>query len=449
MESLDGLNEQQRRTLNQYQSITHSHDIEEAEAIQNEYRKYYKDSLEGDQSTSASSSLLGHNRPMTERRRKSGLLSFFFWPFNLIWKIIWSLYSITARLFHKPITTNEPRHDPRSEADRFLRNFESTYGTIHPSFFEGSYTQALNTSKKESKYMMVILISEEHDDNDAFCRSILTSPELLDFLRHHKVIVWGGNIRYTEAFQVSNILEATTYPFIAIIGLHSPSSSVSLSNLKLSVIDRIEGQTNPTSIIRRFENVMARTESTMNRLRSEHQQREQEQRLREEQEQAYAESLRIDREREIRMQQERQEAIAREHDRLMEQRNRELYIRYLCQKISTNMTNPPENEKVTKISFRMADGSRAIHKFKGSDTLEDLYQFVEAYPYMEEYAHEPSINRIPDNYVHKYRFTIHSAFPRTEYQPDPTTNIANVKGLWPSATLIVDPDQDDDSDEEY
>ncbi|CEI92285.1 hypothetical protein RMCBS344292_06551 [Rhizopus microsporus] len=101
---------------------------------------------------------------------------------------------------------------------------------------------------------MVILISEEHDDNDAFCRSVLTSPELLDFLRHHKVIVWGGNIRYTEAFQVSNILEATTYPFIAIIGLHSPSSSASLSNLKLSVIDRIEGQTNPTSIIRRFEN---------------------------------------------------------------------------------------------------------------------------------------------------------------------------------------------------
>ena len=67
------------------------------EAIQNEYRKYYKDSPEGDQSTSASSSLLGHNRPMAEGRRKSGLLYFFFWPFNLIWKIIWSLYSITGK----------------------------------------------------------------------------------------------------------------------------------------------------------------------------------------------------------------------------------------------------------------------------------------------------------------------------------------------------------------
>ncbi|KAI9276525.1 hypothetical protein BY458DRAFT_505219 [Sporodiniella umbellata] len=33
MESLDRLNEQQRRTLSQYQSITRSHDIEEAVRI--------------------------------------------------------------------------------------------------------------------------------------------------------------------------------------------------------------------------------------------------------------------------------------------------------------------------------------------------------------------------------------------------------------------------------
>lgn len=76
-----------------------------------------------------------------------------------------------VRLLYKPsIPITAPRRDPRSEADRFLRDFESTYGTVHPDFFEGSYTQALDTSKKELKYMMVILQSEEHDDNDAFCR---------------------------------------------------------------------------------------------------------------------------------------------------------------------------------------------------------------------------------------------------------------------------------------
>lgn len=77
---------------------------------------------------------------------------------------------VPVRLLHRP-TIAAPRRDPRSEADRFLRDFESTYGTIHPDFFsEGGYTQALNTAKNELKYMLAILSSEEHDDHDKFYR---------------------------------------------------------------------------------------------------------------------------------------------------------------------------------------------------------------------------------------------------------------------------------------
>ncbi|EIE81566.1 hypothetical protein RO3G_06271 [Rhizopus delemar RA 99-880] len=293
--------------------------------------------------------------------------------------------------------------------------------------------------------MMVILQSEEHDDNDAFCRNILTSLELIEFLRLYQVIVWGGNVRRTEAFQVSNILEATTYPFIAIIALQtSPSSGSSLSSPKMSVIDRIEGPTTSAAVIRRFQNVIARTEININRMRAEREQREQEQALRREQERAYAESLRIDREREKRIMRERQAAAMRERARLLEKKNRKLYIRYLCQKLRDDSMD--SNEKTVRISFRMADGSRAIRKFKGSDTLETLYQFVEAHPYMEIYENESCIDEVPEDYVHKYKFTVHSAYPRTVYQADPEKKIIDEKSLWPSATLIVDPEDEDEEE---
>lgn len=117
------------------------------------------------------------------------------WPFSLAWRIIASLFQFTgkihvslyiyiyiyhdthlsvARLLYKPSITG-PRRDARTEADRFLRDFESTYGTTHPAFFsEGGYTQALKAAKHELKYMLVILCSEEHDDNDTFCRFVYT-----------------------------------------------------------------------------------------------------------------------------------------------------------------------------------------------------------------------------------------------------------------------------------
>ncbi|KAG1472325.1 hypothetical protein G6F56_001605 [Rhizopus delemar] len=461
MESLDRLDEQQRRTLSQYQSITRSHDIEEAvrilmgnnwnleDAIQNKYHTttHYEESVEDSHSTSASSSLLGSHRRSVEERGNRGILSLVLWPFTLIWKIIWGLYHIVVRLLYKPsIATTAPRRDPRSEADRFLRDFESTYGTIHPDFFEGSYTQALNVAKKELKYLVVILESEEHDDNDAFCRAVLTSPELIDFLRQNHAIVWGGNVRRTEAFQVSNILEATTYPFIAIIALQILSSNP--LSPTLSVVDRIEGPTTSAAVIRRFQNAITRTEANMSRMRQEREIRErraQEQDLRREQERAYDESLRIDREREKRMVRERQEAVMRERARLLEEKNRKLYIRYLCQKLKDTLDS---DEKTIRISFRMADGSRVIRKFNGSDTLETLYQFAEAYPHMETCENGSPVDTIPEGYVHKYKFTLHSAYPRTVYQADSEKQIIDEKSLWPSATLIVDMDEEEEEEEE-
>jgi FAS-associated factor 2 len=302
------------------------------------------------------------------------------------------------------------------------------------------------------KYLLVILSSEEHDDTDKFCHDTLTNPELIDFLNQQQVLVWGGNVRYTEAFQVSNTLQATTYPFLAIIALHQPlnvSGSGSGSSSKMAVIERMEGPVTPANIMRRFESAISRTGPHLNHLRMEREQRELEHRLRQEQDSAYRASLKIDQEKERKAEQERQQAQLAEQQRIENKRNKKLYIKYLVQQFNEE-EEQTETEKMTKISFRLANGDRVIRKFKATDSLERLYQFVEIYPFLQEQEQSVGIKELPTNkdYKHKFSFTIHSPFPRTVYQADSTILIQDEKSLWPSATLIVDTIDDEEEENE-
>lgn len=292
------------------------------------------------------------------------------------------------------------------------------------------------------KYLLVLLSSEEHDDTARFLKDTLTNPELIDFLNQHQFLFWAGNVRYTEAFQVSNTLQATTYPFLAIIALHQSSSNSSSSSnngaSKMTVIDRMEGPVTPATILRRFDSAMTRVGNHLNHLRMEREQRELERRLRQEQDSAYRASLKADQEKERQLELKRQQVQLRQQKRLQHEKNKQLYIQYLVQAFSKEREQGEEGEKMTKISFRLANGDRVIRKFKATDTLERLYQFVEVYPHLSEHPSSSSKVEAPKDYTHKFGFTVHSPFPRTIYQPDATILIGDEKGLWPSATLIVD-----------
>ncbi|KAI8385686.1 hypothetical protein BD560DRAFT_322045 [Blakeslea trispora] len=304
--------------------------------------------------------------------------------------------------------------------------------------------------------MLAILSSEEHDDHHRFCKETLTDPELLEFLHQQQVIVWGGNVKYTEAYQVSNLLQATTYPFLAIIAIQPPSSSSSSTSShsqKMAVIDRIESYTSPTMIVRRFEQAMARVGPSLTHLRQQREQQEVERLLREEQERAYQESLRADQAKQERILKQQQAAKDAEQARQAKARNRKLYIQQLVTQVKQRQVelDQERGEQITRVSFRLASGERVVQKFRASDTLVSLYQFVEAYPYLNRPSalgggEEEDV--LPDaDYTHQYNFTLHSPFPRTVYDPDPSKEIKDEKGLWPSATLIVDIMEDEDTEE--
>lgn len=71
---------------------------------------------------------------------------------------------------------------------------------------------------------------------------------------------------------------------------------------------------------------------------------------------------------------------------------------------------------------------------------------MESYPFLKAQENVQDAES-PEGYTHKYNFTIISPYPRTVYQADKEKAISEEKGLWPSATLIVDAEDEEDGDE--
>jgi FAS-associated factor 2 len=100
--------------------------------------------------------------------------------------------------------TSQPRQDSRASANRFLREFEKSYGENHVEFSQEGYTQTLEQARRNLQFFLVVLQSDEHDDTDHFCQNTLTNQDLMSFIRSKNIIVWGGNVGQTEAYQGRN-----------------------------------------------------------------------------------------------------------------------------------------------------------------------------------------------------------------------------------------------------
>jgi FAS-associated factor 2 len=125
------------------------------------------------------------------------------------------------------------------------------YGENGPRFFQGSYNQALDKAKRDLKYLLVVLHSEDHDDTPQFCTETLCSLDFVGFINQKEMIVWAGNIKKKEPFKVAELLSATKYPFMALIALHDS---------QMKVVHRFEGVYSPQQCIDIIDRVMNRLE---------------------------------------------------------------------------------------------------------------------------------------------------------------------------------------------
>ncbi|KAJ2740301.1 Ubx domain-containing protein [Coemansia sp. BCRC 34301] len=384
------------------------------------------------------------------------------WPFVLPWRI--SLGIVQALL---------------SLLDfRYL--FEESFGVVHPPFFEGKYMRALETAHSEVKHLLIVLWSSEHDDAETMGQA-LTHPDVVAYLSQPQFIVWAGNVARSEAFQVASMLEAASFPCIAMAALKTQSrlSAAAGERFRLQVVARIDGVPRQSGaqlataadesnrlaqfVCRVIGDSIAQHEAELWEARHEQEGLEAERRLRDQQNAAYEASLARDREREAearaleeaqRIERQKEEDRQREDQRVEELRRQwrwatlaQLWLKEGEEQEA--VTDGAGKSDVCKLNLRLENGSRIIHAFPANVDLQRVFDFVETRDVAGEwearketpYGDDLSSILHPEGYTHEYDFVLVSQFPRVVFadQKAVLKDALQAKGMWPSATLIVEP----------
>ncbi|RAL05319.1 clathrin-mediated endocytosis regulator UBX3 [Aspergillus ibericus CBS 121593] len=392
------------------------------------------------------------------------LLAILFTPLNLLYRLLYSSFRLFGALFPflprffnttaSPALQGSRRNTngrralgPKDTAARFIREFEEEYGTNSIEFLENGYNMALEKAHRDLKFLLVVLLAPEHDDTNSWVRDTLLSREVTDFVndQQNSILVWGGNVQDSEAYQVSNSLRCTKFPFAAAI-VHTPN----VSSTAMSVVSRISGTTSPAEFVEKLRSAIAQHKEPLERIRATRAEQQASRSLREQQDSAYERSLAIDRER-ARQRREEEAARQREEQEAAErQAAEEKRIHDLAQWKQWRAQSIPEEpgpdvKDAVRISIRLPSGERVIRKFAPEAPLDELYAFVECYDILKEPTEKAGEVLKPEGFEHQYGFRLVSPMPRVVYEVNAGGSVRDQIGR--GGNLLVEP-IDDDSDEE-
>ena len=391
------------------------------------------------------------------------LLSILLTPFNILFRLLNGSLSLFSYLFPflprllpaisrgaAPARSRNGRRplNPRDTAARFAREFEEEYGAHELPFYDGGYAQAYDLAKKELRFLMVVLFSPEHDDTSTFVRETLLSQELTHYLRdpQNKIILWAGNVQDSEAYQVSNALNCSKFPFAALI-VHTPQDS----STSMSTIARVTGLQPASAFVAKLRTATAQHSAALDRVRATRNEQQATRNLREEQNSAYERSLAQDRAR-ARQRREAEAALARAEQEAKakadaEERKVQKAEQWKRWRARSILAEPGQDVKdVARVSIRLTSGERIIRRFAGNAEMEELYAFVECFDALRagedlSAATEPTE---PTGHKHSYKFCLVSPMPRTVYDIESGGTV--VGRLGRSGNLIVEPINDEDEE---
>jgi FAS-associated factor 2 len=413
--------------------------------------------------------------------RPSPLFSIIFTPVNILYRVFSTILSpfgflvptFLSRLFHRLLYQSQGQTriqrralPPAENARRFIREFSEEFGDNNDEsshgesstpllpFAESGFNLTLDTAKKDLKFLLVVLLSPSHDENTTYVRETLLSSQFKSFLNSHEsdLILWGGNVRDSEAYQVSANLQCTKFPFAALIC----QSSEPGSSGQMTVVLRAVGPMPPAELVAKLGTAITSHQASLSAARAQQAERTATQNLRREQDSAYERSLAQDRERARRRREEeeaarRAEQQAREQVRLAEKKKSDLHQWRRWRAQSLPLEPAANVNDAIRVSIRMPSGERVIRKFRAEAEMEELYAFVDCYEVVKAQGAEEEDEKDveePEGYEHEYSFRLVSPMPRKVYDLQDGGSIGERVGK--GANLIVEPitDDEDEADDE-
>jgi len=289
--------------------------------------------------------------------------------FGAVWAFVSSLVGLPPRPTIQVA-------DPRGDVAAFHREFEQTYGAVHPPFHRGSYAQVLEEAKRELKFLLVYLHCEDHQDTNKFCSEVLNNPVVIDHIVASNIVFWGCSVRRPEGYRVSQALRENTYPFLAMIVLRQN---------RMVVVGRREGLVEADTLVQWIETTVTDYEAFIVAARAERDERNLDREIRSEQEAAFAETLRRDQEREQRAR-EQEEVDRREEEERERLRREELDRKENIVKMKVELAGEiPEEpelggEDTVRVVIKLPGGQRLERRFLLTHSLKHIYYFVFCHP---------------------------------------------------------------------
>jgi FAS-associated factor 2 len=303
---------------------------------------------------------------------------------------------------------------------------DETSPTLFPEFLAASHRDALREAQRQLKFLFVYLHSHDHPDAHAFCADVLCDPAFKAFV-DDRFVCWAGDVRRADAHALAAALKPSAFPYAAL--LQSAGGRASL-------VMACEGATSARDLRDLLERASDAHAAPLAAARAARAENERARSLRDEQDAAFRESLEADARREAAA-----AAAEEEASRLAEAeaaaaealRAREaLVARRRLEKAQSMKTEPAADAAgVCKVAVKLPGGGRRERRFLETDTLRDVFDFVDALDG-------------DDAAAVGVRYSLVSNFPRRVFgrERDAATTLGD-GGLAPQAMLMYRLDDDE------
>lgn len=368
--------------------------------------------------------------------------------FICIFFIIVSIYIKVQRYGYKPLRSN----DPTDIAKRFTIRFDERIGNRsknvttnngndendqqnvnliseshlveidRPDFLECAYSHALYIMKKDVRWLLCYIESNENKESIEFTNNVLINEKFLKFISDRKFLIWGGDISDSEAFQICNQFNITKLPFLGLLCLTvnqiPTSSGMQQSTPVLSLVSKSQGYKSLDATLKKLDRAYRKYNPIVLQLQ-------------------LAASTPQSPFRDITSQ--AVENAIRRTQHLLEQRNLQaLELQWLKWRKSRIAPESNESGEYTRIAIKIPSGIRKEYKINKNLSLEEIYAITACDLLNNIEISESETYEEPRNYNHEYKFDIFTAFPRTPLEADTNIHIYENPALFPSGNLIVE-----------
>jgi len=263
---------------------------------------------------------------------------------------------------------------PKPDPPETLRAFFESEQLTGPKFFNGPLKEALATSKKDLKFMLLYIHRVGHPIGDRICRQTLATPSVAEFLNDN-LIFWGE----TNSSREGRVVEAQLrrlgpagVPFFAM---------VCLKQHQMQVVWHHFGFVAPEDLLSHLVVQMEQNQSALVEEQANRDQNVLNQSIRAEQDAAYEASLEEDRNKaaaaravEVKLKAEedaKEEAVAAEAAAVLERET-------TLETKKTELPEPPaKGEPSTRIRLKFPDGATVNRVFSPDNTVSCLFDFVD------------------------------------------------------------------------